>query len=120
MRAAALMCYDSWRERGPLAAVDGESRSLLKDVTPAGPRAGTQLLSPSGTCPQCEHAQRVLADDPCREDAYRLVMRPLPQVLDRRDPGRPVGHPRHTKDSRIGVARASLATLYAPAPARAA
>jgi hypothetical protein len=43
VRGAALMCYDSWRERGPLAAVAAESRSLRKEVTPARPRARTQL-----------------------------------------------------------------------------
>src|ERR687884_1472805 len=43
MHGAAPMCYDSWRERGPLAAVDAENRSLRKGSTPPGPHVVTDL-----------------------------------------------------------------------------
>src|SRR5205085_1150423 len=43
MRGAALACYTSWRERGPLAAVDAENRSLRKASTPPGPHVVTDL-----------------------------------------------------------------------------
>jgi uncharacterized protein len=33
MRGAALMCYASWRERGPLAAVDARNRRIGLQVT---------------------------------------------------------------------------------------
>ena len=46
MRGAARACYTSWRERGPLAAVDAENRSLRKASTPPGPHVVTDLPPP--------------------------------------------------------------------------
>ena len=46
MRSAALLCYASWRERSPLAAVDAENRSLRKGSTPPGSHAVTDLPRP--------------------------------------------------------------------------
>src|SRR5437763_17109283 len=43
MRGAARACYTRWRERGPLAAVDAENRSLRKASTPPGPHVVTDL-----------------------------------------------------------------------------
>jgi hypothetical protein len=46
MRVATHVCYASWRECGPLAAVDAENRSLRKGSTPPRSHVVTDLLSP--------------------------------------------------------------------------
>jgi hypothetical protein len=61
MRGAVVVCYDRWRERGPLAAVDAVNRSLRKGSTPPGPRVEAALPSPVDAClcgyPGCREQQ---------------------------------------------------------------
>jgi hypothetical protein len=93
MRGAALMCYARWRERGPLAAVDGENRSDFRGPAPhkrghsplrAAARPGDPARHRHALAGAHRQVQDRAKDCRCCAQAPPGAMRPL-----RMDPGSP-------------------------------
>ena len=106
MRGAALMCYDSWRERGPLAAVDAENRSH-REGNAHSPPLGAMWISS-----WLEHSQ-VARGSVARRGRLQLPDQSSLQ-LSATSPDRASGPSRNAVSGTTTVTRRTISTTPAP------